>query len=201
MNIWKSFKRETKSSTFSCPQILNECSEFSASLLPEALDKLFNVLIQWQITSKFPRSCSFMGHFYLVIFFHVLCEQEENIQHNIPFRNKLMAQFGVNFTAQWSESDLAGCPHTPRRRSTESVQSWCCLCHAYKQGKFKWRHYALREKAVIIQMPLELARTEHQERKQARFSFLYCGKLFFRSHAYIHKWQGILASLWGFDNV
>lgn len=137
------------------------------------------------------------GHF----FFHVPCKQEENIQHNIPFRNKLMAQFGVNFTAQWSESDLAGCPHTPRRRSTESVQPWCCLCRAYKQDKFKWGHYVLREKAVIIQMPLEPARTEHRERKQAWLSFLYCGKLFFRSHAYIHKWQGTVASLWGFDNV
>ena len=107
-------------------------------------------------------------HFYLVIFFHGPCKQEKNTQHNIPFRNKLMAQFGVNFTAQWSESDLAGCPHTPRRRSTESAQPWCCLCRAYKQDKFKWRHYVLREKALIIQMPLELARTECRERKQAR---------------------------------
>lgn len=53
---------------------------------------------------------------------HVPCKQEENIQHNIPFRNKLMAQFGVNFTAQWSESDLAACPYTPRRGSSESAQ-------------------------------------------------------------------------------
>lgn len=166
--IWKSFKRETQSTTFSFPQVLNTCSEFSTPLLPGALDTLFNVFNSRQITSKFPHSCSFMGHFYLVIFFHGPCKQEENTQHNIPFRNKLMAQFGVNFTAQWSESDLAGRPHTPRRRSTESAQPWCCLCRAYKQDKFKWRHYVLREKALIIQMPLELTRTECRERKQAR---------------------------------
>lgn len=79
---------------------------------------LFNVFNSLQITSKFSCSCSFMGHFNLVIFFHVPCKQEENIQRNILLRNKLMAQFGVNFTAQWSERDLAGCPRAPRRRVT-----------------------------------------------------------------------------------
>lgn len=39
-------------------------------------------------------------HFYLVIFFHVLCKQEDTIQCNKLLRNRLTAQFGVNFTAQ-----------------------------------------------------------------------------------------------------
>lgn len=141
-------------------------------LLPGLLiHSLFNVFNSRQITSEFPHSCSFMGHFYLVIFFHVPCKQEENIQHNIPFRNKLMAQFGVNFTAQWSERDLAGHPHTPRRRSTESAQPWCSLCHAYKQDKFTWRHYVLRARAVIIQMPLQLARTESERESRPGLHF------------------------------
>lgn len=201
MKICKSFKRETESSTISFPRVLNTCSEFSAPLLLGALDTLFNVLIHDKLHLNFLAHVHLWDIFILSFFFYVPRKQEENIPHNIPFRNKLMAQFGVNFTAQWSESDLAGCPYTPRRRSTDSAQAWCCLCHAYKQDKFKWRHYVLREKAVIIQMPLELAGTECRERKQARPSFLYGRKLFFRSHAYIHKWQGTVASLWGFDNV
>lgn len=133
-------------------------------------------------------------------FFHVPCKQEETSQHNVPFRNKLMAQFGVNFTAQWSESDLAACPHTPRRRSTESAQP--DVAHAVPKSKISSSGDIMYgEKAVIIQMPLELAGAECRKGKQARTSFLCCGKLFFWSHAYTHQWQGTVASLWGFDNV
>lgn len=166
MKIWKGCRRETYSFLFPLLQGLKTCSEFSAPLLPGALDTLFNVFNSWQITSKFSCSCSFMGHFYLVIFFHVPCKRGENTQHNIPFRHKLMVQFGVNFTAQWSESDLAGHPHTPSRRTAARAQPWCCWCHAYEQDKFKWRRYVLREKAVIIQMPLELPKTEWRERER-----------------------------------
>lgn len=130
-----------------------------------------------------------MGHFYLVIFLHVPCKQEENIQCNIPFRNKLMAQFGVNFTVQWSESDLAGHPHIPRRRSTESTQPRCYLCHAYKQDKFKWRHYVLSQKAVIIQMPLELTRTKWREKRETRLHF-YIVKVVFQKSCLHSQMEG-----------
>lgn len=88
-----------------------------------------------------------LWHIFILSFFFSSTVQarRENTQPNIPFRNKLMAQFGVNFTAQWSESELFGRPHTPRRRSAESAQPSCRLCHAYKQDKFKWTHYVLRK--------------------------------------------------------
>lgn len=118
-NLTKIQKRNLKLYSYFSPS-----TKYMLWILSTSASRDFWYIIQcfnsWQITSKFPYSCSFMGHFYLVIFFHVTCKQEENIQHNVPFRNKLMAQFGVNFTAQWSESDLAGCPHIPRRSSTES---------------------------------------------------------------------------------
>lgn len=65
----KIFKRETQSSTFSFPQVLNTCSEFEAPLLPGALDTLFNVLTHDKLHLNFLTRVHLWDIFILSFFF------------------------------------------------------------------------------------------------------------------------------------
>lgn len=150
-------------------------------------------LIQWQITSKFLLMFIYGTFFYLLVIFFMDRKQEENTQHTTYLQKYANGTLCVNFTAQWSDlSCTASSIHLGG--GLLRVSSWCCLCvkRLYKQDKFKWRHYVLREKAPIrSRCPASRAHlwTECRERKQASPFIFTLQKVVFQTHVYSQtKW-------------